>query len=78
MKKCKLCGQENGNHKFSCSTNKITIMDITMCSGKGCNLANECYRYTAPKSKFGQSYFVEPPMDKDGKCEYYEKVRKNT
>ena len=52
-------------------------MDITMCSGKGCDLANKCYRYTAPKSKFRQSFFSEPPIDKDGKCDYFLKQKDN-
>jgi len=46
------------------------MADITMCSGKNCPLKDLCYRFTAKKSAFMQSFFVEPPI-KDGKCEYY-------
>ena len=46
------------------------MADITMCSGKGCDLKDKCYRFTAPKSEFRQSYFCEPPI-KDGKCDMY-------
>jgi len=45
-------------------------MDITMCSGKNCPLKDLCYRFTAPKSEFMQSFFLEPPI-KDGKCDMY-------
>jgi len=46
------------------------MSDITMCSGKGCNLKDKCYRFTAPKSKYMQSYFTIPPI-KDGKCDMF-------
>ena len=44
--------------------------DITMCNGKGCDLALTCYRYTATPSKYMQSYFVESPIE-NNECEYY-------
>jgi hypothetical protein len=37
------------------------MADITMCGGKDCPLKEKCYRFTAPKSKYGQSYFFEAP-----------------
>jgi len=43
--------------------------DISMCSGEGCPLKENCYRFTATPSKFRQSYFFTPPF-KDGECEY--------
>jgi len=46
------------------------MADISMCSGKGCDLKEKCYRFTAPKSKYMQSYFTIPPI-KDGKCDMY-------
>lgn len=45
--------------------------DITMCSGKKCNKANTCYRFTAKAYHHWQSYFTEPPLEKDGSCDYY-------
>ena len=45
-------------------------MDITMCDGKGCELKETCYRYTATQSKNMQAYFTETPI-KNGECEYY-------
>lgn len=71
--KCDKCGQLNGVHKMGCETRKITIImaDITCCSGKGCDLKEKCYRYTAPKSQYMQSYFTNPPKDEKGNCEYY-------
>lgn len=41
--------------------------DITMCSGLGCPLKENCYRHTATPSEFRQSYFMNPPFAyKDG------------
>ena len=45
-------------------------MDIAMCSGNGCLLAEKCYRHTAKASDY-QSYFQNPPIDDDGTCDYY-------
>lgn len=45
------------------------MTDITMCSGEGCDLKNECYRHTA-KSGTWQSWFMEVPI-KDGKCDMF-------
>lgn len=44
-------------------------MDITMCSGKGCDFKERCFRFTAKPSD-RQSYFVNPPI-KDGKCDLF-------
>lgn len=38
------------------------MADITMCSGVGCRVKDKCYRFTANKSEFWQSYFTEPPL----------------
>ena len=47
-------------------------MDGTMCSGKNCPLSNTCYRFTAKANKFRQSYFVEPPYNKElNECDHY-------
>ena len=51
------------------------MADITMCSGEGCPRKKQCYRYTAPKSNFWQSYFAKVPLRKDKKgkitCEFF-------
>ena len=50
------------------------MADITMCSGKNCPVKEKCYRFTAPASKFRQSYFFTPPFEmKDSvfTCEMY-------
>jgi hypothetical protein len=47
--------------------------DITMCTGKNCDLATTCYRYKAEPSKYRQSYFVDAPIE-DGQCDYYWEV----
>ena len=44
-------------------------MDITMCSGKGGDFKERCFRFTAKPSD-RQSYFVNPPI-KDGKCDLF-------
>ncbi len=42
---------------------------ITMCTGDGCPLKENCYRFTSIASE-RQSYFFTPPFD--GKtCEMY-------
>ena len=44
--------------------------DISMCSGKGCELKNRCYRFTA-KQSYMQSFFGTPPNRKPYKCVYF-------
>lgn len=46
------------------------MTDITMCSGEGCEIKEKCYRFTAPKDRHMQSYFVTPPHDGDS-CQHY-------
>ena len=43
------------------------MSDITMCSGIGCDMADNCYRKQALANPLRQSYFLNPPF-KDGKC----------
>jgi hypothetical protein len=45
------------------------MSDITMCSGVGCDLKNDCYRFTATRG-FWQSWFSVVPI-KDGNCEMF-------
>ena len=47
------------------------MSDISMCSGRDCPLKEKCYRYTAPKSKYMQSYFTIPPKDEKGNCDMF-------
>jgi len=47
------------------------MADITMCSGKGCELKSECYRYTAFENPHRQSFFTTPPVEADGTCEQF-------
>ena len=48
--------------------------DITMCKGQIgdiiCPYKDKCYRYTAKRNKYRQSFFIELPI-KDSKCDYY-------
>lgn len=37
--------------------------DYTGCSGEKCPIRNSCHRFTGPKCPYGQSMFVEPPME---------------
>jgi len=39
------------------------MADITMCSGVGCRVKDKCYRFTAKKCEFWQSYFLAPPLE---------------
>ena len=45
------------------------MSDITMCSGKGCDLKHKCHRFSAKVSDL-QTYFKEPPI-KNGKCDMF-------
>ena len=50
--------------------------DISMCKGSIgayiCPLKEKCYRHTAEATPMWQSYFTNPPFDKDtGECIYY-------
>ena len=50
------------------------MADITMCTAEGCDKKDKCYRYTAPKDKYRQAYFMKPPFKKkvDGQdCKYF-------
>ena len=40
-----------------------------MCEGKGCEVKNTCYRFTAKPSKFMQSYVM--PDVQPGGCDIY-------
>lgn len=52
------------------------MADITMCSGQGCPLKDNCYRYNATATPMWQSYFSTVPVKKDGTCEYHWSERK--
>ena len=45
------------------------MTDITKCNGRGCDLRETCYRFTAPAGML-QSYFMTSPIKK-GECEMY-------
>lgn len=52
------------------------MADITMCTQFDCKLRKTCYRFNAPKSSYGQSYFGSDPRqinvdDKSKYCYYY-------
>lgn len=43
------------------------MSDISKCAGNGCDLREECYRFTAPASQW-QSFIVPPAVGEA--CEY--------
>ena len=45
------------------------MADITKCTGRGCDLRESCYRFTATAGML-QSYFMTSPI-KNGECEMY-------
>ena len=45
------------------------MTDISKCSGKDCNIKDQCYRYTASADNIFQSYIA--PQIEDGKCESF-------
>lgn len=44
--------------------------DISMCSGKGCDLKEKCYRFTAKPSMW-QTYFFGTPNTKPDECDHF-------
>jgi len=52
-------------------------MDITLCRPQDCPLKETCVRYDGQPNLYNQSYFIESPY-KDGKCEYYWGIKKDT
>jgi hypothetical protein len=44
--------------------------DITMCSGVGCEQAEQCYRHRAIPNEFRQSFFMTPPVEESG-CAHF-------
>jgi len=53
------------------------MADITMCNGGNCPLRNDCHRYTANKSEYSQSYFVDPPYI-DDECDMFWSIKNST
>ena len=52
----------------------VVMTDISMCSGKDCPVRDDCYRFTAIPTQYGQSYFMDVPGKTiNGKftCEMY-------
>jgi hypothetical protein len=48
------------------------MSDICACSWLGCNLKKYCYRFTAPKNRYAQTYFLEVPKKiADKECDYF-------
>lgn len=52
------------------------MADISMCSGEGCPKKKMCYRYTAPKNEYWQTYFTNPPIKENGECDSFWKNNK--
>lgn len=44
-------------------------MDISKCTGKGCEMKEMCLRYTSAAGMW-QSYFMNPPIN-DGECDEF-------
>ena len=47
------------------------MSDITICEGSGCSRQDLCYRFTATKNIYRQSYFMNVPLQEDGSCDQY-------
>ena len=46
------------------------MADISKCPAVGCPMRESCLRYTVPDWQL-QSYFVQTPHDRPGKCDYF-------
>lgn len=51
------------------------MADISKCDGKDCPKKETCYRFTAPSSKYRQSYIM--PKERGDKCKMYWKIKPN-
>ena len=49
--------------------NRHLMPDIAMCTGDGCPVKENCWRYLAPPDRY-QSQFAAPPCTDEG-CEYF-------
>jgi len=47
------------------------MADISMCSGKGCELKETCYRFKAKPNEYRQAYFFNAPKSSPTNCIYY-------
>ena len=54
---------------LSQTAHRILMADIGKCSGDGCPVKEDCWRYLAPSSDW-QSYFAPPPFTEEG-CDYF-------
>lgn len=51
--------------------------DICMCEGTGCSRKKDCYRHRAVPTPLTQAYFGKPPLNADGSCDSFERLRPN-
>lgn len=59
--------------------NTKEMSDISKCKGDDCELKNTCYRFIVAPDPYQQSYFIEPPYQKeDGSCDFYWEVGQST
>ena len=54
---------------LSQTAHRILMADHAMCTGDGCPVKENCWRYMSSPSNW-QSYFAAPPCTEEG-CEYY-------
>lgn len=47
------------------------MADISKCSGKDCPLKEQCYRYTAPDSKWQLRLVIVPYKKETNTCEMF-------
>ena len=45
------------------------MADITKCTGIGCRVREDCYRYTAPASEWQSWFAVAPVSDDENGCD---------
>lgn len=52
-------------------------MDITMCKGNNCDLADTCLRHMAQPNEYRQAYFTDNPNKSNTECDYYLKIKED-
>ncbi len=47
------------------------MTDFSKCVGGDCPIKESCLRFTSLPAEIAQTYFIEPPYDKEDKKCYY-------
>jgi hypothetical protein len=55
---------------------EVVMADISMCIEKECKLKDDCYRFKAKPSEYGQSYFLATLKENKKGCDMFWSINK--